>query len=102
MFKLFDDGALDAHIRKLQKLDPPKASTITKRKTKPAAKHTGVVDFYIVDHYGFLKNDAGGDDLFFHHSVVVDGADLRSADRVTFGIKQGRKGPEARAVRRVA
>jgi CspA family cold shock protein len=47
--------------------------------------------------YGFIKNDAGGKDLFFHHSALMNMkfVDLREGAQVTFEIAETEKGPRA-------
>ena len=53
--------------------------------------------------YGFIAMD-GGADIFVHHSAIqMDGyRTLDQGQRVEFEVKQGDKGPQADAVRRVA
>ena len=47
--------------------------------------------------YGFIAQDDGGSDLFFHSSAVEGGA-LRDSDPVRYEIGEGRKGPCATKV----
>ena len=51
--------------------------------------------------FGFIQPDAGGDDLFVHHSNIdVDGyASLTDGQKVGYERGEGRKGPEAKNVR---
>ena len=53
--------------------------------------------------YGFIAMD-GGADIFVHHSAIqMDGyRTLDQGQRVEFEVKQGDKGPQADAVRRIA
>lgn len=50
--------------------------------------------------FGFITNDAGGDDLFVHHSAIQGGGfkTLREGDAVQFEVEQGDKGPRATGV----
>lgn len=47
--------------------------------------------------YGFIKEDGGEKDIFFHSNEVVDASfdDLKEGDVVTFEIAEGQKGPNA-------
>jgi len=47
--------------------------------------------------FGFITPDAGGDDVFAHHSGIVgDGyKSLEENQEVTFDITEGQKGPQA-------
>lgn len=47
--------------------------------------------------YGFVRPDAGGKDLFVHHTALkMDGyKTLKEGQRVTFGVEMGTKGPQA-------
>lgn len=50
--------------------------------------------------YGFIAPDAGGKDIFVHHSTIgMDGyKTLKEGQRVTFAVVRGEKGPQADAV----
>lgn len=54
--------------------------------------------------YGFITPDAGGKDLFVHHSSIAgDGfKSLSEGAKVDFEGAEGEKGPEARNVQPVA
>ena len=47
--------------------------------------------------FGFITPDAGGDDVFAHHSGIAgDGyKSLEENQEVTFDITEGQKGPQA-------
>lgn len=51
--------------------------------------------------YGFITPDAGGKDVFVHHSAIqMDGfRTLAEGQKVVFEIAQGEKGPQAEDVR---
>ena len=53
--------------------------------------------------YGFIDRDTG-DDIFVHHSQI-EGTGFRTlqeGERVEFTVGQGRKGPAAQNVRKIA
>jgi len=62
---------------------------------------TGIVKFFNAGRgYGFIRRDAGGSDLFVHHTNIA-GDGFRTLDgdaRVRFTVADGRRGPEAFAV----
>ena len=51
--------------------------------------------------YGFIAPDAGGDDLFVHHSNIATSGfrSLQTGQKVEYEPAQGRKGPEATKVK---
>lgn len=53
-------------------------------------------------NFGFIGQEGGDKDLFFHANELVDGSfsDLREGDSVTFEINETPKGPAAVQVRK--
>lgn len=63
---------------------------------------SGKVKFYNSEKaYGFITNDNGGKDIFFHVSQVEGKKELRKGESVTFDSREGKKGLEAVDVRPV-
>ena len=57
---------------------------------------TGTVKWFNGEKgFGFITHDAGGNDLFVHHSEIktTGHADLEAGQKVQFDIGQGKKGP---------
>jgi CspA family cold shock protein len=52
--------------------------------------------------YGFIQSEAGGEDVFVHHTAIVAEGyrTLNQGERVNFEIVQGPKGLQARNVLR--
>ncbi|WP_129337300.1 cold-shock protein [Cellulomonas endophytica] len=63
----------------------------------------GTVTWYDAEKgFGFIAPDSGGGDVFAHARSLAGGlAELAEGDRVTFGVVDGEKGPQARDVRLV-
>lgn len=57
----------------------------------------GVVKWFnVAKGYGFIAQDAGGADLFFHSGdVVTSGGPLQQGQKVEFDVKPGPKGLQA-------
>ncbi len=53
--------------------------------------------------FGFITQDAGGD-VFVHYSAIESSGyrSLNEGDRVQFEVTQGPKGPQAKAVSKIA
>ncbi|MCL4859847.1 MAG: cold-shock protein [Caldilineaceae bacterium] len=53
--------------------------------------------------YGFITPEAGGKDVFVHHSAIMAAGfrTLAEGDQVEFSIQQGPKGPSAANVQKV-
>jgi ATP-dependent RNA helicase RhlE len=59
---------------------------------------TGTIKWYHRKKgYGFVTPDAGGEDVFLHHSALQRSyqAHIDTGDRVTFAVEQRQKGPSA-------
>lgn len=54
-------------------------------------------------NFGFIGQDGGEKDLFFHANELdgVDFADLREGDRVSFEVSETPKGPAATQVKKI-
>ena len=62
---------------------------------------TGTVKWFSNDKgYGFIAQDDGGNDVFYHHSAI-NGEGYKSIDegaKVEYEVEEGPKGPQARSV----
>lgn len=62
---------------------------------------SGVIKWFANDKgYGFIANDAGGKDVFVHHSAIqMKGyKTLNEGVKVSFEVVKGQKGPQAEEV----
>jgi CspA family cold shock protein len=69
-----------------------------------SVEETGTVKWFNVDKgFGFIARDSGGKDAFVQISALAQSGltALNEGERVTFGLAEGRKGPEATWVRLV-
>lgn len=67
-----------------------------------AERETGSVKFFNKEKgFGFITRDAGGD-VFVHLYKIKDRKALEVADRVSFTVIQGDRGPAALDVEKVA
>jgi len=72
------------------------------RPGRPLVQETGTVKFYnVAKGYGFIGPDRGGKDVFVHASALNRAgiSSLADGQRVTMDVVEGRKGPEAAAIR---
>lgn len=61
----------------------------------------GVVKFFNrTKNFGFITPEDGSKDVFVH-GTNVEGELLNEGDTVTFELGEGRKGPEAKEVRKI-
>jgi CspA family cold shock protein len=52
--------------------------------------------------YGFIVRESGPDVFVHHASIVAEGfRSLAEGDRVSFDVVEGKKGPEAKDVRKI-
>lgn len=60
---------------------------------------TGTVKFFNTDKgFGFITPDGGGKDVFVHANDL-GGASIKEGSKVEFEVVQGKKGPQASAVK---
>ena len=54
--------------------------------------------------YGFIRSDDGGEDVFVHHTGIAGSGfkSLNEGEKVTYEVAEGRRGPQAQNVSRVA
>ncbi len=61
----------------------------------------GIVKFFNrTKNFGFITPEDGSKDVFVHGTNVI-GESIADGDTVTYEIGEGRKGPEAKDVRKV-
>jgi cold shock protein len=68
------------------------------------ARQTGTVARFIEDKgFGFITPDAGGKDVFVHHSAIEGTGykTLSPGERVEFELVQDPKGPRAENLKRI-
>lgn len=55
---------------------------------------TGTVKFFNnVKGFGFIKEDGSGNEVFVHSTGLID--KIKEGDKVSFEVKEGKKGPNA-------
>ena len=67
-------------------------------------EQTGTVKWFDTRKgYGFIRRE-NDSDIFVHYSAIIEPVTqtLEDGDRVTFVVGEGRKGPAAHEVRRIA
>jgi cold shock protein len=67
-------------------------------------RETGVVKWFNDQKgYGFIARDAGGEDIFVHHSAItMEGfRTLTEGERVEFSVEEGPKGLAAANVQKI-
>jgi CspA family cold shock protein len=82
--------------RRARKRDPDSSRTEIKDRKKQMA--TGTVKWFNdAKGFGFITPDDGGKDLFAHHSSIQGSGfkSLKEAQKVSFDVVQGPKGPAA-------
>jgi len=68
------------------------------------ARETGTVERFMDEKgFGFIKPDAGGKDVFVHHSAIGGSGfkSLAQGQRVEFDLVQDPKGPRAENVEKI-
>ena len=62
---------------------------------------TGIVKFFNrTKNFGFITPEDGSKDVFVHGTNVI-GESIADGDQVEFEVGEGRKGPEAKDVRKI-
>lgn len=62
---------------------------------------TGTIKFFnATKGYGFIKDDASGQEIFLHVTGLID-QDVNQGDKVSYDIADGRKGPNAINVKKI-
>lgn len=54
--------------------------------------------------YGFITRDDGGEDVFVHYTAIEGSGfkTLKEGDAVEFEVQDGKKGPQAKNVRKLS
>lgn len=103
-----DKGTQARDVRLMGGVTPAPVEPVRSRSVRPSTSSApvrggeGVVVRYDPDRgFGFIRPDAGGDDLFVHVSVVRGAESLIADDRVRFDVRQSDRGPQADRVERI-
>lgn len=63
---------------------------------------TGTVKFFNqTKGFGFIKEDASGNEFFVHITGLTPGVNINENDKVEFEVEQGKKGPMAVKVAKI-
>ena len=63
---------------------------------------TGKVKFYnVTKGFGFIIDDESGEDVFVHATGLMPNVKLKENDRVSFDVKDGKKGLNAISVEKI-
>ena len=107
-------GHKGPHVTEVLSVDTSTAAPVTSRRSSfrsptsggpssdTSVEETGTVKWFNVDKgFGFIARDGGGKDAFVHISALAQSGltALNEGERVTFGLAEGRKGPEVTWVR---
>ncbi|MBC7194721.1 MAG: cold-shock protein [Caldisericia bacterium] len=54
--------------------------------------------------YGFITRDDGGEDVFVHYTAIEGSGfkTLKEGDAVEFDVQEGKKGPQAKNVKKLS
>jgi CspA family cold shock protein len=92
-------GAFGLHSRyTVQRLEKKKR----RRRTRKMAQQGTVKWFSTEKGYGFIQPDDGSEDVFVHHTGIAGEGfkSLEEGEKVTYEVREGRKGLQAENVRK--
>lgn len=92
------------HRRSRRSLDPPPQKDARERGKRGTVREfsmkTGIVKFFNdAKGFGFIRDDADGNELFVHLTGLIDR--VIQNDKVSFDVIEGRKGPNAINVKKI-